>query len=203
MIILSRRLFALGTLALPGCTALGVLNDNSAARDTYELQPITVAAQGSRTSRSLLVLMPSAPAAIATDRILIRQDPLSVAYLPEARWSDQVPQMLQSVLVRSLASAGRIGFVGAQGAGPVPDRVLLTRIDAFGVDQQANGSFLARVSFELTVLRDRDQRVLATRRFEQVGPVTDDRARGIVPVLQGQLDGLLSSAVPWILANTI
>jgi len=199
MMILSRRIFALGFLALPGCTTLGVLNDASSHLDTYELQPVAFTDQGRRSSRSLLVLMPTAPAAISTDRILIRQDPLSVAYLPDARWSDQVPQMLQSVLVRSLASAGQVGFIGAQRAGPVPDRVLLTRIDAFGVDQQPDGSFLARVSFELTVLRDRDQRVLGTRRFAHSQTIPDDQSRTIVTALQGQLDGLLSTAVPWVL----
>lgn len=199
--ILSRRMFTLSALALPGCSALGVLSDASVPRDTYELQPVTIPPQGSRSQRSLLVLMPTAPAAISSDRILIRPDPLSVAYLGEARWSDLVPQMLQSVLIRSLASAGQIGFVGAQGAGPVPDTVLLTRIDAFGVEVQVDGRFMTRTSIELTVLRDRDQRVLGTRRFAQSAILANDDARTIVQALQGQLDVVLSEAAPWVLAR--
>ena len=201
MMTLSRRTALLGALALPGCTALGVLNEAAAPRDTYELQPVTVAAQGRRSSRSLLVVLPNAPAAIATDRILIRQDPLSVTYLPDARWADQVPEMLQSVLIRSLSSAGRIGFVGAQGDGPVPDTVLLTRIDAFGVDQKADGSFVARVSFELTVIRDRDQRVLGTARFAQDQPLADDQAATIARGFQQALDTVLPPAMNWVLAR--
>lgn len=200
---LSRRTFVLSTLALPGCTGLDLLGGGAPPRDTFELQPVTVPPTGRRSSRSLLVLMPSAPAAISSDRILIRQDALSVAYLPEARWSDQVPQMLQSALIRSLAGSGQIGFVGAQGAGPVPDTVLLTRIDAFGVDVTAAGGFVARTSFELTVLRDRDQRVLGTRLFEQSTPIANDQARTIVQALQAQLDVLLAAAVPWVLARAV
>jgi cholesterol transport system auxiliary component len=149
----------------------------------------------------LLVLEPTAPAAIATDRILIKQDPLSVTYLPDARWSDEVPQMVQSILIQSLAASGGLGFVGLQGAGPVPDTVLLTRIDAFGVAQQSDGTFQVRVSCDLTVLRDRDQRVLGTQRFAGAAPVGNDQADTIACAFQRLLDGLLPDAVAWVLAR--
>lgn len=198
---LSRRLFMLGAFALPGCSALDFLGPSGPVRDIYELQPINLPARGGRSSRNLMVLMPSAPAAITTDRILIKPDPLTVAYLPEASWSDSVPQMMQSVLIRSLASAGRVGFIGAQGAGPVPDTVLLTRIDAFEVGVLENGGFEARVSIELTVLRDRDQRVLGTRRFANAVALADDQAATIAPVFQQLLDALLPEAAAWVLAR--
>lgn len=200
---LTRRTFTLGALGLPGCTAINSLNEAAMPRDTYALQPVSLDAQGRRSSRTLLVLEPTAPAAIATDRILIRRDPLSVTYLPDARWADGLPQMLQSILVQSLASTGRIGFVGAQGAGPVPDTVLLTRIDAFGVDREADGSFQIRISCELTVLRDRDQRVIGTRRFTRSGSVSDDQPQTIVRGFQFQLDSLLSDAVGWVQSNAV
>jgi len=199
---LTRRTFTLGGLVLPGCTAINSLNDAAQPRDTYELQPAFVSAQGARSARSLLVLVPTAPAAITSDRILIRQDPLSVTYLPDARWSAEVPQMLQSVLIQTLAGTGRLGYVGAQGAGPVPDTVLLTRIDAFDVTAQSDGSFEARISCELTVLRDRDQRVLGTRRFTQALPVATDRTTAIVGAFQQLLDALLPEATTWVLART-
>ncbi len=203
MMTFSRRCFTLGLVALPGCTALDLLSPSGAPRDIYELQPINLAAQGRRSSRSLLVLMPTAPAALTTDRILIKKDALSVTYLPDANWSDTVPQMLQSVLIRSLASSGRIGFVGAQGAGPVPDTVLLTRIDAFEVSAQADGRFATRISCELTVLRDRDQRVLGTRRFVQDLTIVDDRARTIAGAFQQLLDNLLPEAMTWVLSRVV
>ena len=198
---LTRRTFTLAILGLPGCTALGALNDAATPQDTYALQPVSIASQARRSSRTLLVLEPSASAAIATDRMLIQQDALSVTYLPDARWADTVPKMLQTILIQSIASTGQIGFVGAQGAGPVPDAVLLTRIDAFGVDQQADRSFVARVSFELTVLRDRDQRVLGTQRFATTLPVANDQADTIAATFQQALETLLPQALPWVLAR--
>lgn len=198
---LTRRVFCTALLGLPGCTALGALNDAATPRDTYALQPVTIASGGPRTSRTLLVLEPSAPAAIAIDRMLIQQDALSVTYLPDARWADTVPKMMQTILIQSLSSSGQIGFVGAQGAGPVPDTVLLTRIDAFGVEQMADRSFVARISFDLTVLRDRDQRVLGTKRFATTIAVVDDRAATIARTFQQALEGILPQALVWVLAR--
>jgi ABC-type uncharacterized transport system auxiliary subunit len=198
---ISRRSLTLGLIALPGCSPLELLNPSDAPRDIYELQPIKLTTPGTRSSGSLLVLMPSAPAAITTDRILIKQNPLSVTYLPDATWADAVPNMLQSILIRSLASSGQIGFVGAQGAGPVPDTVLLTRVDTFEVTQQPNGRFEAHVSLELTVLRDRDQRVLGTRRFAQKLNLTDDQASTIARAFQQLLDTLLPAALIWVLSR--
>ncbi len=200
---LTRRMFTFGVLGLPGCTAINALNEASLPRDTYALQPVSIAAQGGRSSRTLLVLEPTAPAALSTDRILIRNDPLSVTYLPDTRWADTLPQMLQTLLVQSLASSGRLGFVGPQGAGPVPDTVLLTRVDAFGVDQLADGSFEARIACELTVLRDRDQRVLGTQRFAQTVIVGNDQAATIVRGFQTLLDAVLLQAAEWVLARAV
>ncbi len=199
----SRRLFTFGAFALSGCTTLDLLNPSGDVRDIYELRPITLPAQTGRSSRSLMVLMPSAPAAITTNRILIKQDPLAVTYLPDASWSDSVPQMMQSVLIRSLASAGRIGFIGAQGSGPVPDTVLLTRIDAFEVAVQRDGRFEARISIEMTVLRDRDQRVLGTRRFGGSQILASDQGAIIAQSFQQLLDEILPRATSWVLARAV
>lgn len=198
---LTRRLFTLGAFALPGCTGLELLSPSGDIRDIYELQPVSMPAQSGRSSRSLMVLMPTAAAAITTDRILIKQDPLSVTYLPDASWSDGVPQMMQSVLIRTLASDGRIGFIGAQGSGPVPDMVLLTRIDAFEVTEQGDGQLEAQISMEMTVLRDRDQRVLGTQLFADAVVLANDQSDTISRAFQQLLDGLLPQAATWVLAR--
>lgn len=198
---LSRRFFLLGTLGLSGCNAISTLNEAALVSDIFELQPVNRIAPAIQSSTTLLVLSPTAPAAITSDRFLFRKEVLSVTYLPNARWSDEVPQMMQSLLIQSLASSRQFGFVGAQGAGPVPDTVLLTRIDAFDVLARSQGDFQLRVSFELTVLRDRDQRVLGTRRFAKTRVGTSDQADQIARLFQQLIDELLPDAVAWVSAR--
>jgi ABC-type uncharacterized transport system auxiliary subunit len=146
----------------------------------------------------LLVLEPTAPASIATDRILIKPNPQSVTYLPDARWADDVPRILRSLLIRSLSESGRIGFVGEAGSGPIPDIVLLTRIDALHVDVEADQTFTARVAFKLTMLRDRDQSVQASQLFRKEAQVPNDKAQVIVQTLQTIMNSALSEAVDWV-----
>ncbi|WP_411890955.1 ABC-type transport auxiliary lipoprotein family protein [Yoonia sp. SDW83-1] len=195
--LLTRRFFVLGAISLPGCTALNTLNQAAQPRDTYDLNPVELEG-GQRGTRSLLVLVPTAPATIVTDRILIKPTPISVAYLPDVRWADEVPLLVQSLLIRSLSFSGQFGFVGPQAAGPVPDFVVLTRIDQFGVDALPDGSFKAVVQMNITVLRDRDQRVIGTRRFEGSALPSNDLAVPVVQAFQQILDALLPDAVRWI-----
>jgi len=105
---------------------------------------------------------------------------------------------VQSLLIRSLSASGQLGFVGAQGSGPVPATVLLTRIDRFGVDRGADGTFTARATMELTLLRDRDQRVIGTRVFTGTAPVARDDAAQIARAFQRIMDETLPNAVTWI-----
>ena len=201
---LTRRSFivtagALGTLQ--GCTALDLLGGGGVPGDIFELQPATLPAARAQSSRRLLVLAPETSAALDSDRILIRSDPLAVTYLPDARWSDSVPRMLQGAMVRTLASAGRLGFVGAQGSGPVPDVVLFTRIDAFDVLASPGTVVTARIDCTLTVLRDRDQRVLGTRIMRASRTLPDDRGETIARAFQAMLDDLLPEAMAWVLAR--
>ncbi|MEL6913179.1 MAG: ABC-type transport auxiliary lipoprotein family protein [Pseudomonadota bacterium] len=195
---LTRRSFATGMLALPGCTALNALSDASAPRDTFALQPVEMPRSARRSARTLLVLEPQAAAAVSTDRILIREEALAVTYLPDARWAQELPAMLQMIVVQSLASTGAFGFVGPQGAGPVPDAVVLMRLDAFGAERGPDGQFSLRVAYDVTILRDRDQRVLGTRRFQEQEPIADDRTGTIVQGFQSVLETLLPETVDWI-----
>lgn len=197
---LTRRMALMGGVcALSGCSAITSLNASSKALDTYDLRPVAGASAGGRKSRTLLVAQPQATAALATDRIMIKPDPASITYLPDARWSDELPAVVQSLLIRSISETGRIAYVGRSDAGPIPDKALLVRIDAFEVNKSENGSFEVQVSLDLTVINDRDQRVIATRRFSQSSMVSGDDPKVIVAMFQAVLDGLLPSISDWVI----
>ena len=119
---------------------------------------------------------------------MIRPGRQSIAYLPDARWSDDLPKLLQSLLVRTLSSTERVGFVGIPNAGPIPDRVLLTRIDRFDVDASQADALRAVIGFEATVLRDSDQQIIATRNFTAETQLRDDRADTIAQAFQTLVD---------------
>lgn len=198
LMTLSRRFALLGALsALGGCSAISALNSAAQPLDTYDLLPANGSQDGRRTSRTMLVARPEASAAIATDRIMVKPDAASITYLPDARWSDELPLVIQSLLIRSISGTGRIGYVGRSDGGPVPDTALLVRIDAFNVNVRPDGSFYVAADLTLTTLNDRDQRVTAMQGFSATAPVASDQPAAIVVAFQGVLDGLLPQMADW------
>lgn len=199
---MTRRAALLGSLtALGGCSALSALDSATKALDTYDLVPATASQNGRRTSRTLLVARPQASAALTSDRILIKPDPASITYLPDARWSDEVPAMLQSLLIRSISGTGRIAYVGRSDAGPIPDKALLSRLDAFEVITLPDETFQARFDVELTVINDRDQRIVGTRQFLKTAPIESDGVKDIVAAFQAVLDEVLPNISEWVIRN--
>ncbi|MFN3661601.1 ABC-type transport auxiliary lipoprotein family protein [Yoonia sp.] len=197
---LTRRVALLGgAVALGGCGAVSALNTAASPLDTYDLTPRAGSTGGRRTQRTLLLALPDAAAAISTDRIMIRPNAAAITYLPQARWTDELPRVVQSLLVRSISATGRIGYVGRSDGGPVPDSALLTRIDAFDVSVGADGSFTVLIDITLTVLDDRDQRVIGTQRFSQSVPVGNDNPVTIVAGFQALVDAMLPGMADWAL----
>ncbi|MBQ2260363.1 MAG: membrane integrity-associated transporter subunit PqiC [Loktanella sp.] len=197
---LTRRVALLGAAAaLGGCGAVSALNSAASPLDTYDLIPRVGSTSGRQTSRTLLLALPDAPAPLSTDRIMIRPNAVAITYLPQARWTDELPRVVQSLLVRSISATGRIGYVGRSDGGPVPDSALLTRIDAFDVTVGADGSLTATIDITLTVLDDRDQRVIGTRRFSQSVQVPNDSPATIVAGFQALVDALVPTMANWAL----
>ena len=136
---------------------------------------------------------------MATDRIMVRSGGATITYLPDARWADEAPLVLQALLVRSIDATGRIGYVGSEEGGPVPDRAVLARMDAFEINFGVDGQIEARVRIAMTVLDDRTERVLGSRSFLQVSPAENDSAPAVAAAFQTALDALLPLAVDWVL----
>ncbi|WP_439154287.1 ABC-type transport auxiliary lipoprotein family protein [Yoonia sp.] len=198
---ISRRSAILGALILPGCTAITRLNAAAEPRDTFDLRPVDLGQGRAITRRTLLVADATAPVALATDRMLIRSGTQSIAYLPDARWSDDVPGLVQLLLVQSLSSSGQIGFVGVPNAGPIPDIVILTRIDRFDVDVLDGAGLRAVLDLTCTLLRDRDQRVITSQQFARTLPVGNDSGAAVASAFQRLMNETLPEITAWTLRN--
>lgn len=197
---LTRRIAFLGAIAsLSGCSALSALNTAAQPVDTYDLRPAPGSQKGPRSAAKLLIARPEASAALASDRIMVRSDGATITYLPDARWVDEAPIVLQGLLVRSIAASGRIGYVGPSEGGPVPDKALLVRMDGFEVTIEPGGRVLVMVDLALTVLNDSDQRVLGIRNFAQSAQAGNDSPSAIAAAFQAALDVLLPDAADWVL----
>lgn len=176
----------------------GVIGKAAAPLDAYTLRPLPMSA-GAPSGRHLVVELPTASGALATDRILIKPNPLQAQYLPKGRWVDPAPQLMQTLLVGSLQNANAFRLVGRDGAGLVPDYVLLVEMTAFQAEVQPPGPSgpLVRVALTLTLLREADRTLLATRRFEQTSFAANAQTQNVVVAFDVATQLVLAEAVAW------
>lgn len=193
---------ALLLTGLGGCAALSSLNSASQPLPTYDLSAAagapTRAAPSSR--RVLLVAPPTALGAFDSDRMVIKPNALQVQYLPNSRWVDSVPRQTQTLLIRSIANSGGVGYVGGDAAGPVPDFVLLTDIQSFQAEVGPDGTpGHVTVRLTLTLVRDLDRALVASRVIERQAPLTAADPLSVASAFNTAMTSLLGEATQWTL----
>lgn len=199
------QLFRLAPLALilallSGCGALTAVSDASARMDAYTLTPVARAEGDAATgSRHLIVELPTSAGALATDRILIRPVPVQAQYLPDGRWSEPTPALVQTLLVASFQNLGGFRLVGRTAAGLQPDYTLMTELQDFHAEPlgAAPTPLTVRVGALATLIRESDRRIVASRRFAASAGVASDDTLAVVMGFETATQALLRDVVVW------
>ena len=192
-----RHGLCLAALAL--LAACGTVSKASAPLDAYTLSPLPVAARARATSRHLVVELPTSSGALATDRILIKPNPLQAEYLPKGRWVDPAPVLLQTLLVASLQNSGGFRLVGRDGAGLTPDYVLLIEVNDFQAEASGPGEIgiPVHVGLTITLVREEDRSLIASHRFDQTTLANSSDTLALVTAFDTATRKVLSDAVAW------
>ncbi len=196
--VLRLAALTLGLGLLAGCSALSSLEASSKPLDTFELTALpagTVSAP--RGGRHLEVAVPTATGALTSDRIVIKPTPLQVQSLPGARWINDTTEHVQLLLVRSLANSGRFALVTGAGAGPSPDYVLMVDLQAFQAEITGD-TVTVEVRMTLTLLDDRDGRVMASRGFSNSTAVAGTGTELVVSAFDAIMTRQLTDVVGWL-----
>lgn len=195
---------ALATTALlSGCSALSALSGAATPLDAYDLTaPTPPVTARSTTARQLVVEVPTAPGALSNDRILIRPHPLQAAYLPDGKWAEDVPVMLQTLLVRSLEDSNAFRYVGRRPLGASGDYALLTEVTDFQAEAAADGK-TATIRLRLTarMVREDDAAVLSSRSFTSSAEVGSTETLDLVEGFNAANQTLLTDVTTWALGT--
>ncbi len=196
-------LAALTLSILSGCGALTAVSDASAPLDDYTLSPAVSTAATRSGDAHLVIELPVSAGVLATDRILIKPLPFQAQYLSGARWSEPAPALVQSLLVASFQNLGGFGLVGRTGAGLMPDYTLMTDLQAFQAEPAGTevGSFVVRISAMMTLVRESDRRIVASRRFTAMSQVQTDDTLALVRGFDSAVETVLQQVVPWTTAQ--
>jgi len=189
---------------LAGCSTLGAIGDAASPLDAYELRAPAdgpVADAGPRPV-DFVVDLPVAGGAINTDRILVRPATTQVQYLPDARWIEPAPEMLQSALVAGLERSGAFRFVGRRPLAAVGDITLVSNLIDFEAALVPGGEgAVVRVRFTARLVRDEDAAVLRTRTFEASAPAADTATATLVDAFDRATASVLREVLDWVLRS--
>lgn len=201
--MLTRRHAVLALALLPGCGALSALSDSAAALDAYTLSPLPASPSPASGRRHLIVELPTSAGALATDRILIKPSPSQAQYLPDGRWTEPAPALVQTLLVASFQNVGGFRLVGRTGAGLMPDHTLMTELLEFQAAPSGAGTtpLTVQITANMTLIRESDRQIIATRRFSASAVVATDATPDLVNGFDLALQGVLQEVVVWT-ANT-
>jgi cholesterol transport system auxiliary component len=202
MTMTTRRtvLAGLSLVSLGGCSAVSALSGAARELDAYTLSPVTVDGQPAGGRAHLVVAEASTIGELSTDRILIKPTRLQAQYLPDGRWSEPAPVLVQSLLLGSVRNRGGFRLVSRDGAGLLPDYTLLTDLNAFEAAPGGAGEapFVVTVGWTLTLIREADRQIVGTLRvIHRAGSPSDDTGP-IVSAFDVATQAALAESVAWL-----
>lgn len=198
---LRKTLAVMAMALLSGCAAISAVSDAATPLDVFELRaPDSIAATSARPRAiDVIVEIPTTSGALATDRIMIRPNALQAQYLPEVRWSEPTPVMVQTLMLRSIEATGAVRYVGRKPLGVSGDFALVTEVIDFQADV-VPGTDTANVQINLLVrvVRERDASIVASRRFtaSALSPTTETLA--VIDAFSAASDQVFADFAAWV-----
>lgn len=143
----------------------GILTSQSPAKQVYLLEPWAAATSTPvNDPLTTLVFSVSAVPGLDTDRILALGSDAQLNHYANARWADHLPEVLTSVIRRSLASTNQFAAVTAAQAADGSDWMVRLEVQQFyGIQHVAGVTSSVKVLFEGSLLcNDNEQGIMLT-----------------------------------------
>lgn len=182
-------------LLLGACS--GVLTSDQPPRQHYMLMPYATASEtGLAESGPALVMSVSAVPGLDTDRILALGSDARLNRYANARWPDHLPEVLSSVMQRSLAATGRFSAVEASDRPSDDGWAVHLEVQQFYGIQNASGStrsVLVEMAGDIECgKQNRNLKLSASNPVseERLSAVVAAHQKGLIDVTRQLMDGI-------------
>ena len=160
-------LILIAMLPLAGCISFGAKPPPSLLTLTSTSQVAVGQNQDSATAKSITIQVPTTPMALATARVPVQATPTSIAYVPDAQWSEPPARLFARLSSDTIAArTGLVVLSTVQSVGD-PSAQLAGELRNFGLDATTRE---AVVTFDASLTRQGKTSV-EKRRFEARVPV--------------------------------
>lgn len=186
---------------LAGCGALSALSDATEPLAVFELRPPEGLPVARRVqARDVIIELPTTSGALETDRIMIRPGPLEAQYLPDVRWGEAAPVMVQTLMLRALDATRAFQYVGRRPLGPSGDYAIVTEITEFHADLSPDGESAEVVIGMISrIVREDGVRIIATRSFSAREYAASLEDADLVAAFDAATGRVLSEFTTWTL----
>jgi cholesterol transport system auxiliary component len=189
---------------LAGCSALGALGNATTPLNVYDLRAPQGApvVEGSPLARDVTVELPTTSGVLETDRILIRPDALQAQYLPDVRWGDEVPVMVQTLMLRALENTNGLRYVGRRPLAGSGDYAIVTELVDFQAELAANGeTAIVLIRMTSRLVREADASVLASRTFSANATAGSTATPVLIEAFDRASDEILIDFADWTMTT--
>lgn len=196
-----RRLFILGGAAAASAGCAGIIPGE--APQLYILTPKTTFAPDlPKVGWQLLIDVPIAPAEIDTDRIVLQRTPYTVDKFANAAWPDRAPVMVQTLLVESFESTGKITAIARESVGLRADYVLKPELRKFtAVYDAITAAPLVSIILNVRMVKMPERAIIAQNTFAYQERAGQNDMEAIVAAFDEALGKILKRTIEWTLTT--
>ena len=168
--------------------------------DVYRLATAQATTQGTPVSWSLRVTKPQASEFLDSPRIAVVPEGNLISSYANARWTDPAPVLVRNRLLDGFQRDGRVTLLSTDDTNVQADYELGGQLQAFQ-SQYQGGAVEVVMRLDARLVRGRDQRIIASRRFEIRQPVNDTKVPAVVAGFGLAGDQLNKQVVDWVVAQ--
>lgn len=187
------------TLLLAACMSFG---DKTPVAVYAPQVRIEAAADAPKVDWSLLIARPRAGDLLDSERIAVRPEPGLLQPYKAAAWSEPLPDLLQSMLLRGFEDSGRILGVARQASGVRGDVTLLLDIRRFESEYRVPEQPPTVVlEVQAKLVAQPAGKVLAARAFRQEAEAADEKLPAVTAAFESASASLVAEMVDWSLES--
>ena len=165
--------------------------------DVYRLASAQTTNQAAPVSWSLRVNKPQTSEFLDSPRIAVVPNGDLISSYANSRWSDPSPVLLRNRFMDGFQRDGRVTLLSTDDTNLQSDYELGGQLQAF--QSEYHGSAVEVViRLDARLVRGRDQRIVASRRFEVRQPVSDTKVPAVVAGFGQAGDQLNKQVVDWV-----
>ena len=168
--------------------------------DVYRLASAQPASRGTPVSWSLRVTKPQTSEFLDSPRIAVVPDGNLISNYANSRWSDPAPVLLRNRLLDGFQRDGRVTLLSTDETNLQADYELGGQLQAFQSEYRGKTVEVV-IRLDARLVRGRDQRIIASRRFEVRQPVSDTQVPAVVAAFGQAGDQLNKQVVDWVVSQ--